>query len=211
PADGGQGGRCSIGFNGTGGNFLTAGHCASDLPEDSPASYLDIDGPLFDGPFPEDDTAPLGSTGVHTLGEGLGSGPVNVDAEAGPGWDQQPVASTWGGGTGGPTEGETVPVYDSTAPVVGQNVCKSGATSGWTCGEVLYAEDTLPVQGDDITFFAMNTCVLSGDYGGTILSGNYAVGVNSIGSVTDNSGCGEGQWNPTETYEEGGFIEPGHH
>ncbi|WP_051425825.1 Ig-like domain-containing protein [Jiangella gansuensis] len=210
--------RCSAGFNGFAANGdpvnYTAGHCGSDFPEGHPWFHLQTDAPLFDSEDwagPDLLTRPLGQNGPMHLGDGADGGLLNITES---GWTTPPQVVTWGGGTGAPDDGTAVNVYDSTDPIVGQPACKSGATSGWTCGEVLFEEDTLEigVGGDEtaaVTAFIFNACMLSGDSGGSIVSGNYALGVDSFSNAATTETCDSSNWVPSQTYEEGGFIDRG--
>lgn len=198
--------RCSAGFNGTGADgsplFYTAGHCGSDYEEGHPWFHLDVDSPLFDDQNwagPEITDRPLGENGAMLLGDGNDGGLVHVTEG---GWTQPPQVAYWGGGTGAPDDGESVNVYDSTDAIVGQPACKSGATSGWTCGEILSAEETVEINVGDgetaaVTAFIFNACMLSGDSGGSIVSGNYALGVNSFSNAASNDTCGSSNWDPS--------------
>ncbi|TDE14996.1 Ig-like domain-containing protein [Jiangella asiatica] len=208
--------RCSAGFNGTAADGspvnYTAGHCGADFPEGHPWFHLQLDAPLFDNEDwagPELLDRPLGENGPMHLGEGNDGGLLNITEE---GWTAPPQVAFWGGGTGAPDDGQSINVYDSTDPIVGQPACKSGATSGWTCGEILFAEDTVPIgigEGEtaDVTAFIFNACMLSGDSGGSIVSGNYALGVDSFSTAQSTATCDETNWNPATVYEEGGASD----
>ncbi|WP_106535716.1 LPXTG cell wall anchor domain-containing protein [Haloactinopolyspora alba] len=200
-------GRCSAGFNGTNADgspiIYTAGHCGADYEQGHPWFHLPVDSPLFGDESwasPELANNPqLGENGPMEFGGGNDGGLVNVTDD----WTLPPQVAYWGGGTGAPDDGESVDIYDSTDPIVGQPACKSGATSGWTCGEVLHAEDTVDVAGTDVTSFVFTACMLSGDSGGSIVSGNYALGVDSW-STEQAMNC-DG-WDPATEYEVGGFA-----
>lgn len=206
--------RCSAGLNGTSGgnpvNF-TAGHCGYEFDEGHPMYHLPLDGPLFDsdswttGEFLDH---PLGENGPMHFGageDGNDGGLLNITA---PNWTPVPQVATWGGGTGAPDDGESVNVFDSTDAIVGQPACKSGATSGWTCGEVLFAEDTVQLSTEEtVTAFIFTACMLSGDSGGAIVSGNYALGVDSFSTAATTATCDSSNWNPATEYQEGGFSD----
>lgn len=88
-------------------------------------------------------------------------------------------------------------------PPVGTEFCRSGATSGVTCGEITsYNQRVTYVDNDDnvvadVTGLAKTTaCVLGGDSGGPYTTGGYAIGMAS-GGPKDQSGC-NGQ--PTYSY-----------
>lgn len=209
--------RCSAGFNATSGDgspiVYTAGHCGVDYEEGHPWYHLDVDSPLFDDQNwtgPELTDRPLGENGPMHLGEGQDGGLINVTES---GWTLPPQVAYWGGGTGAPDDGESVDIYDSTDAIVGQPACKSGATSGWTCGEILSEEETVeigldpedPSQTATVTAFIFNACMLSGDSGGSIVSGHYALGVNSFSNAQDTNTCDAPNWDP-EVNTGGGYA-----
>ncbi|WP_157574445.1 Ig-like domain-containing protein [Jiangella muralis] len=205
--------RCSAGLNGTSGgnpvNF-TAGHCGYEFDEGHPMFHLPLDGPLFDsdswvgtpGNMPPFLSEPLGENGPMHFGageDGNDGGLLNITE---PSWTPVPQVATWGGGTEAPDAGESVNVYDSTDAIAGQPACKSGATSGWTCGEVLYAEDTVQLSTEEtVTAFIFTACMLSGDSGGAIVSGNYALGVDSFSTAATTATCDSSNWDPATDYD----------
>jgi streptogrisin D len=91
----------------------------------------------------------------------------------------------------------TVNLYNGTSQsitgagnaVVGQSICKSGSTTGLTCGTVQATNVT--VQYAEGTVFQMvqtNTCTQPGDSGGSWFSGSTAIGITSGGTV---GGCNQ--------------------
>jgi streptogrisin D len=91
----------------------------------------------------------------------------------------------------------SVNLYDGTSQsitgagdaVVGQSICKSGSTTGLTCGTVQATNVT--VQYAEGTVFQMvqtNTCTQPGDSGGSWFSGSTAIGITSGGTV---GGCNQ--------------------
>ncbi|HEU0041342.1 MAG TPA: LPXTG cell wall anchor domain-containing protein [Jiangellaceae bacterium] len=100
----------------------------------------------------------------------------------------------WGHGEGAPDD-QAVNIYDTVDAVVGAEACKSGATSGWTCGVILSAEVSVPVGGPMVTGFLFDACMLGGDSGGSVVVGNYALGVNS-GSTGAGTDCS--QWDDSD-------------
>lgn len=209
-------GRCSVGFNGfdSSGNhrYLSAGHCGLDLAtgEDlGEAWHLDVDDPIGNDGLTEDDLgAPIGEIveGSNNFGFEVyhDGGLVDVTGESDltdvtGDWANVPQVSEWDGGAGDPTVG-SVTIYDTVEPAVGADVCSSGATTGWTCGEVeslnetwrLHDHDGNPVA--DVTGFVFDACVLGGDSGGSIVTGNYALGVNSGGTPPPGNDCEN--WDP---------------
>ncbi|QBJ95965.1 protease [Rhodococcus sp. ABRD24] len=75
-------------------------------------------------------------------------------------------------------------------PVVGAPVCKAGDTSGFNCGVVTAAGQTVKV-GERVLAdgFATNLCALQGDSGGTIVTGTLALGISSASNVGDYGMC----------------------
>ena len=66
--------------------------------------------------------------------------------------------------------------------------CKSGSTSGWTCGVVTADKVTESVNDNgellDVYDFPFSAFLLSGDSGGAIVSGHYSIGVDSYGNMS---------------------------
>ncbi len=179
---GGAGHRCSIGFNGFAisthaQQFATAGHCNSGNSN----YYFWLQ------------QAQAGSTGYtlyadaqigrrisasFKLGTGHDFGLVNVDSDQAFGWTPQPTTEYWGGSLGGNKWGGTA-VTDRIPAVVGATLCKSGSTTGWTCGQVLEVDVPVNVQGSVINSIITSTCIQSGDSGGSGLIGSAAVAIVS--------------------------------
>ncbi len=177
---------------------LTAGHCAEDglakaagiePPTSAPAGGSAIQRPSI--------LAPLGTFGFSQFG-----GPNNSAATAGgssvgtdiaviqdiaPGLNLQPAATTWGN----PRTPDPVRIIGTTAPFQGQEVCRSGRTTGWKCGTVgsvgiwmmpgrnsvppNFDNDLRPVRAFDST----SVKSAGGDSGGPWISGNFAVGTHT--------------------------------
>lgn len=175
---------CSLGFNGydADGNarFLTAGHCIEPgLDPDFTLQWGPFVTPLSAGWDWDGSVVDLGTASQDNVRFGEGGDSALIDAVT------TPVAevTTWGGGTGSYLDG-TQEVRGTVAPVLGAPVCKSGMMSGWSCGHVLSLEPGLPVLDaeDELTFVdevRTDLCTISGDSGGPILSGPYAMGVTS--------------------------------
>ncbi len=197
--------RCSVGFSGytSGGadQFFTAGHCGVDDDYDEfdiPAYHLELDAPIMVdddiwGEIPGEHVGEVagGSFNFGPGFDGHDGGLINVTGSA---WEGAPLVAGWGGSTGHPDD-ETVTVYDSIGAVVGAEACKSGATSGWTCGTISEAERSVEFgSGETVTGFIFDACMLGGDSGGSIVVGNYALGVNSGSTFSscDQSGWGIG-------------------
>lgn len=178
-----SGARCSAGFPGYGlsdgsPQLVSAGHCYT-----SGTSTYEITM-----------TAPSDATGSQaTIGAALGSWiPSSVqfgnNADSSlialtAGHTSRPLLLPWGGGTGAPLAG-TPPTVTGFAPaVVGAPLCKSGSTTGWTCGTVEDTDYPITVQGAPGTINSViaSTCSDHGDSGGAAVSGTTAVGLVSAG------------------------------
>ena len=102
----------------------------------------------------------------------------------------QPAATTWASAANpGPT---AVKIIGVVAPFEGQAVCRSGRTTGWSCGNV--AEVGIYVVGGRTTaagdlrafkgFLSNDVQSSGGDSGGPWISGNFAVGTHSAGETS---------------------------
>ncbi|WP_164990424.1 cell wall-binding repeat-containing protein [Agromyces albus] len=172
---------CSIGLNGynatTGApEFVTAGHCIRGV-EPGPVSPMTIS-----------QTAPGGGTfgtaigsvldSTFRFGDEYDSGLVAVTSAA---LVPKPAASWWGGGQGSPGTGR-MSVSGVTSGIVGAVLCKSGITSGWTCGHILDVDALINVDGHAVNAIISDACALPGDSGGPGLTGNFALGILSAGT-----------------------------
>jgi hypothetical protein len=188
---------------------LTAGHCA----EDGTAKITEIEPPTSataGGSAPLPGTlAPLGTFGFSQFGglqnawvlnplwnTGDPGDPGNVGTDIAVietidgGINVQPAATTWASAANpGPT---AVKIVGVVAPSAGQAVCRSGRTTGWSCGQV--EETGIYVVGGRTTatgdlrafrgFLSKNVQSSGGDSGGPWISGNYAVGTHSAGETS---------------------------
>jgi len=178
---------CSVGFNGRATSngahqFATAGHCLEGRSNDStPIHQLVQSKPNTLGGL----GAQIGTRvpGSIQYGGNVDSARVAVAA----GWTPRPTVSTWGGGKGSPTSGTPVTVRGATAGVVGAKLCKSGRTTGWSCGTV-QGFQTVQVEGHSVNSVIADVCAIPGDSGGAALIGNYAVGISS-GSNSSQTAC----------------------
>ncbi len=212
--------RCSVGFaawNPEGeSSYLTAGHCGLD----GHISDLAITEPVTDLTPADDENPVIIFSGVSSMAFSQFGGRNNAPNEVGTDvaaidltTDQVgsgPTVMTWES-TEDVTEG-AVPVTGVGVPISGAPVCKSGRTTGWSCGRVTIPDVIVPVRGFNypgaqldpnapsdpqdfrlVRSFEMETSenyptktgAAPGDSGGPIISGNMA-----IGSVS--SGFGEG-------------------
>ncbi|MFF1572869.1 cell wall-binding repeat-containing protein [Leifsonia sp. NPDC058292] len=195
---GASGFLCSIGFNGfnlttSGSQFVTAGHCLRELkpvPNPLPVPFAATQAAAGSTPFRGDDLGAMVDSSF-VFGGGNDSGLVSVTNGS---FTPKPTVSTWGGRTGAPTAGTPVTVRGTTTATTGSAICKSGSTSGWTCGKVLATNVTVQVGNPtdgyvDVNSIVTNTCMLSGDSGGSAMIGAFAVGVSS---GSDFSTCANG-------------------
>ena len=78
------------------------------------------------------------------------------------------------------------------APTVGATVCKSGRTTGYTCGAITALNQTVVYTGGKTVYGLVrhNACVQGGDSGGSNISaGAFALGVTSGASMTTSGLC----------------------
>ncbi|HSO17349.1 MAG TPA: S1 family peptidase [Arthrobacter sp.] len=182
---------------------LTAGHCA----EDGTARNAELEPPTSataGGSAPLPGTlAPLGTFGFSQFGGTLNSWITGTDETPGNvgtdialiealngGINVQPATTNWANATNpGPT---AVKIIGVVAPFEGQAVCRSGRTTGWSCGTV--AEVGTYVVGGRTTdpadlrafkgFLSNDVQSSGGDSGGPWISGNFAVGTHSAGETS---------------------------
>ncbi|MCW4352567.1 S1 family peptidase [Hoyosella sp. YIM 151337] len=170
--------RCSLGFNAEGPGAsvinITAGHCNPEGPDSSntPATFLGgpLDGKQF-GTFTQTDMNGA-DYGVITIHEDF------VDLFQ----------------TAGVRGGNDIHVTGTADPVVGMPVCKSGVTTGFTCGVITSANLRVDVGARTLdNAFTADICALQGDSGGAIISGTRAVGVSSASDVGDFASCADAE------------------
>lgn len=146
----GSGGRCSLGFSTTGNTGITAGHCTQAI-----SSWTDAGGNYY-GPsiaanFPGNDYGLIRNDG------GLAQpGDVNL------------------------YNGGYQDINGAADPYVGLSVCKSGSTTGLTCGQVTQVGMTICYAQGCVTNMAESTAyVQPGDSGGAWFAGGTAIGITS--------------------------------
>ncbi|MCS0603387.1 alpha-lytic protease prodomain-containing protein [Streptomyces sp. LP11] len=160
---------CSVGFGARTSSgqqvLVTAGHCVESLPD------LYYDGSHF---------AKGTRTRFHHGQNSVDMGLASVDS----GTAIATRIGTW-------NNGADVAVKGSRRAAVGSDVCKSGATSHWTCGSVKSYDYSVTYTdpGQPATLVTnlglSNVCVLGGDSGGAWVSGDQGQGMTS-GGRTDN-------------------------
>lgn len=176
--------RCSVGFNGIGPSqaqqFVTAGHC---LAGNSPSSVYTITQSAPNDPGTFGNTLGQPTAGTVQYGGGYDSARITVTSAATPPVDS---VDTWNGGQGAPSV-SSVPVRGDIAPVVGAAMCKSGSSSGWTCGTIQSVQH-VTVGSQDVYSVVSDACVIEGDSGGSALVGDFALGTTSGSS--NSTSCG---------------------
>ncbi|UAJ78462.1 cell wall-binding repeat-containing protein [Leifsonia sp. ZF2019] len=173
---------CSTGFNGyaAGGapTMATAGHCLrgnTPVPSDPVVAsrYLQS------APNQQGTAGPIiGTLASNTFmfGGGDDSGLIPV---TGANLTPRGRVSTW--------NGSTLPVRGLKNATVGAPICKSGRTTGWTCGVVTRVNFDQKILGDGGAIVSVNSvsttmCMWHGDSGGPAMIGSFAVGINSSGN-----------------------------
>ncbi|GAB77127.1 streptogrisin C [Austwickia chelonae] len=98
-----------------------------------------------------------------------------------PAWEGKDAVDKW--------NGKVVVVKGSTEAPVGTSVCKSGQTTGWTCGTITAKDVTAKYRNKKTGQVARITgltqtdaCSAKGDSGGAWMAGNQAQGVHSGGN-----------------------------
>ncbi|WP_341394475.1 LPXTG cell wall anchor domain-containing protein [Arthrobacter sp. G119Y2] len=209
PMGGGSYALCSIGFNGfnAAGDpaVITAGHCAQDGAVKE-AVLTDPSGDEASGSDNFDLGNDLGTWGFSQFG-GPNNTPVNLETGENVGTDIAaidginseldllPEVTQWADATD--LTATTTKITGTVDAVVGAPVCKSGRTTGWSCGEVTgigefpvgghnmatNPDDVRGVKGFEST---LTVNAASGDSGGPTISGSSAMGINS--AVGDREG-----------------------
>ncbi|MER7901198.1 S1 family peptidase [Streptomyces sp. NPDC096046] len=159
----GGGGRCSLGFNVVKGGepfFLTAGHCTEGISAWSDSSGKAI-GTNADSSFPDDDYGL-----VKYTAEVAHPSEVNL------------------------YDGSTRKISGAVDATVGMAVTRSGSTTQVHEGEVTGLDATVNYGNGDIVNGLIQTdvCAEPGDSGGSLFSGDKAVGLTSGGSGDCTSG-----------------------
>ncbi|MCC9197301.1 LPXTG cell wall anchor domain-containing protein [Arthrobacter sp. zg-Y820] len=195
---GNSGGSCSIGFNAFNASgdaaVISAGHCANDGAATDTILTVPANDTAGGGSQPSL-ASPLGTWGFSQFGgennsptefgsgENIGTdiGVINgINGEL----DLLPEVTQWTN----PEDltANTVKITGTTDAVVGAPMCKSGRTTGWSCGEVsalgeFYvgaADGDRGVWGFEST---LDKNAAPGDSGGSVISGSNAMGLVSAG------------------------------
>jgi len=152
------GGRCSAGFNlrnGSGQGFvLTAGHCGT-----AGTGLNGHDGNYF-GPFVESWFPTYDDAIVRNDNPGY--------------WVQGPWVDD------APSHGGRIWIGGYSDAPVGTSMCKSGSTTGLTCGAITGKDETVSYGSQTVYGMTRHSaCVEQGDSGGSNFTGNSAEGVTS--------------------------------
>jgi hypothetical protein len=157
---------CSVGFGARDGqgrqHLVSAGHCVAG----GPGLYFD------------NDRFAVGEYSRYREGyNSVDMGTARVDA----GDAIATAVGTWGNGS-------PIAVKGSQRAARGATVCKSGATTGWTCGavesynvSVTYTNPRTRVQTLVTGLGSSSVCTEGGDSGGAYISGNQGQGMTSGG------------------------------
>ncbi len=183
--------------------LLTAGHCAHD----GDASTASVE-PRSSAPASGAETSSAPPyAGLGTFGFSQFGGPRNswiTGAESSPGnvgtdiavveslrksVDVQAAATVWGPGSAANPGPTAVKIVGAVSPFQGQQVCRSGRTTGWSCGTVqelgIYVVGGTTADPADLRafrgFLSKDVQSSGGDSGGPWISGNFAVGTHSAG------------------------------
>ena len=178
--------RCSAGFPGysvaSGApQLLSAGHCVepgsttTELTMTGPQKYTGSDGAIGGA---------LGSwvSGANEFGNEADSSLIALTA----GHTSQSSVLSWGtNGAGAPLGSPPSTVTRVGAAVAGAPLCKSGSTTGWTCGVVEQTDVTVSVEDENgthsVNSIIATTCADHGDSGGAAMTGSTAIGIVSAG------------------------------
>ncbi|GAA2234542.1 cell wall-binding repeat-containing protein [Herbiconiux moechotypicola] len=200
-------GLCSTAFNGRdrdsgAAQFVTAGHCDFD----------GRDSRVFEAVQPRPNVvdaagALLGTvvSGSFQFGNEYDGGLIATNS----GWTPKGTVGTWNSGANnGPvTAGTPQAVRDYGDTIIGQSVCKSGRTTGWSCGTVKDVDQLVNVSGQEVNADVVRSmCTKQGDSGGAVVSGGYAVGLISGGQE---GSCDSGSTAITAIFPMIGGSEPG--
>ncbi|HEV2371220.1 MAG TPA: S1 family peptidase [Streptosporangiaceae bacterium] len=145
---------CTLGFNVTGGFALTAGHCAVNGGPWYKAATGALFGPAVDAQIPGSDFGLLKDKG------GLAQ-PGAIQAY----------------------DGTRIPVIGAAEPYLGEWACKSGATTGITCGAITVLNVTVMYPDGSIIYNQIQStvCLQPGDSGGPLYDDSGNIGATALG------------------------------
>ncbi|MDQ0819770.1 LPXTG-motif cell wall-anchored protein [Arthrobacter sp. V4I6] len=186
---------------------LTAGHCTQDGEAKTASVEPRSSAPASGTTTPQAPPYPaLGTFGFSQFGgdqsswiTGDENNPGNVGTDIAvieslrKGLDVQPAATVWAAGNAVDPAADpgltAVKIVGMVAPFEGQQVCRSGRTTGWSCGTVqelgIYVVGGTTADPADLRafrgFLSKDVQSSGGDSGGPWISGNFAVGTHSAG------------------------------
>jgi hypothetical protein len=203
--------RCSVGFVGVNTatmrtEMISAGHCrgtAGSLRQAATSNFPTISGGRVSAPF-----ADIGNAGLHVSGAFANPGysdvtyyDLGITPVTASGWTAKPEVVTWGGNSSSaPLATTPLTIRDAGPAMVGATICKSGATTGWTCGAITAVDGIFSVGPPALGCSSPNycvggiradICVRPGDSGGPAMVGSRAVGITSASDTPEGS-CGLG-------------------
>ncbi|WBQ06100.1 S1 family peptidase [Kribbella sp. CA-293567] len=111
------------------------------------------------------------------------------------GWDQQGRVERWGA--------DDVQIRGAADAMVGAELCKSGKSTGWSCGRIVARNVTVNYGSNKVVrgLFQHTACVESGDSGGANLTGDYAQGITS-GAALISGQCLDKHGQTNESYSQ---------
>lgn len=111
------------------------------------------------------------------------------------GWDQQGRVERWGA-----TDVQIRGVADA---MVGSDLCKSGKSTGWTCGKIVARNVTVNYGNNKVVrgLIQHTACVEAGDSGGANMTGDYAQGITS-GAALISGQCLDKHGQSNESYSQ---------
>ena len=174
-------GACSVGFTGFNASgadaIISAGHCA----DDGAATEAWVEIPSEEEAFIPGDR--LGTFGAYSFNGTVDAPGTDVSVIDGINdqLDLLPETSQWTA-PGELLSATTVKISGTTGPVVGAPVCKSGRTTFWSCGVITETPAIVNVEGTFVEAVITDLPAAPGDSGGSVISGNLAVGLISAGA-----------------------------
>jgi streptogrisin C len=168
--------RCSVGFSVVGG-YVTAGHCSRQVVGDTVQGYdQQAQGQIVGVAFPNTDYEWIQTNSL---------------------WVPQGVVYNWGPSVQGVT-----PVDGSLEAPVNADVCRSGSTTGWHCGQILATNQMVNYpQGAVFGLTQTSACAGFGDSGGPFLAGGQAQGVLSGIAIASGASDNCGAANPQSFFQ----------
>lgn len=111
------------------------------------------------------------------------------------GWDQQGRVERWGA--------TDVQVRGTADAMVGSDLCKSGKSTGWTCGKIVARNVTVNYGNNKVVrgLIEHTACVEVGDSGGANMTGDYAQGITS-GAALISGQCLDKHGQQNESYSQ---------